>query len=232
MVPTWGCSTARTPRLAASSASRSRLVSSTHPAVVVEHRAGVVALGAGGRRQHQDARAGGVIALEQPFDLGHGVVGDDMEQQGGEPADGLQAVVVQDPAHGVGLGGQEPVGPELGGGQADLAHLGQHPVAGQLVAPAGHLAHPPGDGGAGDPGLGGRRFGWWSWAHLFHPYRSVQLQGRGTGFGDPAGLQRVGDRARRGSPPRDDLGEGLELGPVGGQEPVHEELRRAPRTGR
>jgi hypothetical protein len=58
-----------------------------HPAVV-EYRAGVVAVGAGDRGQHQDLGAGGAIALEQAFDLGQGVVGGDMEEQGGEPADG------------------------------------------------------------------------------------------------------------------------------------------------
>ena len=42
-----------------------------------------------------------------------------------------------------------------------------------------------------------------SCAHLFHPHRSVHVQGRGTGFGGPAGLEGVGDRAGRGAfPPR------------------------------
>jgi hypothetical protein len=130
-----------------------------HPAVVVEQRPGVIALGAGDRRQDQDARARGGVAVQEPVDLGHGVVGADVEEQGGEPADGLEVVLVQDSGHGVGLAGQEAVGAELGGGQADLAHLGQHPVGTELMAPAGHLAHAPGDGGAGDGGFDGRRLG-------------------------------------------------------------------------
>ena len=50
-----------------------------------------------------------------------------------------------------GVGGQEPVGAQLGGGQPHLLHLGEHPVGRQLVAPPRHLAHTPGDGGSGDP---------------------------------------------------------------------------------
>jgi hypothetical protein len=126
------------------------------PAVVVQLRAGVVALLAGDGRQHQHARPRGGVGRQEAVDLRHRVVAGHVQQQRGEPADRLEVVPVEDPGHGLGLAGQEPVGPELGGGQADLAHLGQHPVGLELVAPAGHLAHPPGDGGAGDllPGRG------------------------------------------------------------------------------
>jgi hypothetical protein len=51
-----------------------------------------------------------------------------VQQQRGEPADGLEVVLAEDPGHGLGLAGQEPVGPQLGGGEADLTHLGQDPV--------------------------------------------------------------------------------------------------------
>ena len=47
--------------------------------------------------------------------------------------------------------GQEAVRSELGGPQPHLAHLGEHPPGVELVAPAGHLADPPRDGGPGDP---------------------------------------------------------------------------------
>ena len=76
-----------------------------------------------------------------------------VQQQRGEPADGLQPVLREDGGHRVGLGGQEPVGSELGGEQPDLAHLGEDLVGAELVAPAGHLADAPGDRRAGDPEL-------------------------------------------------------------------------------
>ena len=54
------------------------------------------------------------------------------------------------PAIAAGSLGKKPSRSELGGQQADLAHLLEHPVRTQLVAPAGHLAHTPGDWRAGD----------------------------------------------------------------------------------
>jgi hypothetical protein len=46
---------------------------------------------------------------------------------------------------------EKAVRAELRGGQAQGVHLVEHPVAGHLVAPSGHLADAPGDGGCGDP---------------------------------------------------------------------------------
>ncbi len=41
-------------------------------------------------------------------------------------------------------------GAEFGLGEAQAAHLGEHPVGRQLVTPARYLANAPGDGGGGD----------------------------------------------------------------------------------
>ena len=68
----------------------------------------------------------------------------------GEPADRGEVPGGEELRHDGRVGGQEAVRAELGRGQADVGHLGQHPVGSQLVAPAGHLAHPPGDRRAGD----------------------------------------------------------------------------------
>ena len=45
----------------------------------------------------------------------------------------------------VGIGRQEALGPQFRRGQPDVAHLGEHAVRGELVAPARHLAHTPRD---------------------------------------------------------------------------------------
>ena len=51
----------------------------------------------------------------------------------------------------VGVGRQPADGAELGGAEAEAAHLVEHPIDGKLQAPAGHLADTPGDRSAGDP---------------------------------------------------------------------------------
>jgi hypothetical protein len=52
---------------------------------------------------------------------------------------------------------------------------------------------------------------------------------QGAGLGDPARLDGVGHRARRGAPAGHDLGERGEFGAVGVGEAVHEEVVRRPR---
>ena len=130
---------------------RLEVVQQRLPALVVELGAAVVSVLAADRRQHQRRGVGRDVALEDPLDLGHRVVARHVQQQRGESADGLQAVLGEDGGHRVRLGRQEAVRPELGGEQPDLAHLGEDLVGPELVTPAGHLADAPRDRGAGDP---------------------------------------------------------------------------------
>ena len=48
----------------------------------------------------------------------------------GEAADGGQLVGGEHPGHLVGVGGEEALRAELGGGEPDVAHLGEHPAPG------------------------------------------------------------------------------------------------------
>ena len=82
---------------------------------------------------------------------GQRVVARVVEDDGDELADGVQAVCRECPGLVSGSVGQEAVRSELRCGQADLAHLGEHGRRVQLVSPVPDLAHPPGDGSAGDP---------------------------------------------------------------------------------
>src|SRR4051794_28320167 len=78
-----------------------------------------------------------------------------MHQDGGEAADRGQVVGVEHLGHLLRVGREEPVRAELGRGEADVVHLGEHPFRGELVAPVRDLADTPGDGRTGDPVLGG-----------------------------------------------------------------------------
>ena len=86
----------------------------------------------------------------QPVELDHRVDVGAVQDERGEAADGVQVVVREGAGELVGVGRQEAVRAELGGGEADLVHLAEHLVGGQLVAPAGDLADTPADGCAGD----------------------------------------------------------------------------------
>ncbi len=135
------------------------------PLHVVQDGAGVVAVGAGGGSEHDDAGAGGEARVDEGVDLREGVVARVVQDDRQEPADGLETVALQEGCLGRRILGQEAVGAELGGGEAERAHLGQDAIGGHLVAPAGHLAHAPRDGGSGDAegvlalGFTGRRHG-------------------------------------------------------------------------
>jgi hypothetical protein len=75
-------------------------------------------------------RAGGGIPLEYLDHIPQRVVIGAVEQQRGEPADRLQPVSGQHVGHRLRLGGKEALGPELGGGQANLPHLGKDTIRG------------------------------------------------------------------------------------------------------
>ena len=64
-----------------------------------------------------------------------------------ETTDGVSWCAASTRAIAAGSAGRKPVRAELGRGEPDLVHLAEHPLRGELVAPAGHLADPPGDGG-------------------------------------------------------------------------------------
>ena len=158
MVPTWGCRVASRPCSAAASEIRSRLASRVAHCASSSTGPLVVALRAGGGGDDDRRRLRGGERLHGQHDLRQGVGRGVVQHHGHELADGAQ------PGGGerarLGLGGvrEEPVGAELGGREADLAHLLQHQVRAELVAPARHLAHAPGDRRAGDPvAQGGRR---------------------------------------------------------------------------
>ena len=78
---------------------------------------------------------------------------------------------------------------ELGGGQPEARHLGEHAVGRQLPAPAGHLADAPGDRGPGQAAHGRRA------AHLTRhlPLRSSRI--------DSPCLERAKKLARSNAPP-------------------------------
>ena len=125
------------------------------PAVVVEGGPGVVPVEAGGRGQDEGMCVAGGVPVEDAFDIGRWVVAGDMQEDRREAADRSEVVAVEDGRHPVRVGGQEPVGAEFGGGQSEVAHLGEDPSRAELVAPAGDFADAPGDGCAGDPVVGG-----------------------------------------------------------------------------
>ncbi len=115
------------------------------PPLLVQGGAGVIAGEAAVGGEHQRARAGGRIPLEYLDHIPQRVVIGAVEQQRGEPTDRMQLVPGQHVGHRFRLGGKEALGSELGGHQADLAHLGEDTIRRKLVAPAGHLTDAPGN---------------------------------------------------------------------------------------
>ena len=102
------------------------------------------------RRARRSRRAPATSAVHRPLDLGEGVVAGSWSTTGTNCPTALSPWAARRSALACGVGGEEAVGTELGGGQADLAHLGQDDARRRLAAPAGHLAHAPRDGGTGD----------------------------------------------------------------------------------
>ena len=74
-----------------------------------------------------------------------------VQDDGDELADRGQAVLRERVRLGLRVVRQEAVGAELGRRDAELTHLRQHGLRLVLPPPADDLAHPPRDGGGGDP---------------------------------------------------------------------------------
>ncbi len=123
------------------------------PALVVEVRTRVVARETRVGREDHDVGSRGHEARKQPVQLDHRVDLGLVQDEGREASDRGEVVCSQGRGEGGRVSGQEPVRAELGGGQADLAHLGEHLLSGQLVPPTRDLADPPADGCSGDAGV-------------------------------------------------------------------------------
>ncbi len=150
-VPTWGCSACCRPCSWHSSSSSSsipkrwshsaseRVRRGAHPASTTTAVTNIVARAAAKRRATARGLGEGGVASpavvehewHEPADQGHPGVG----QRG----DQLLVAV-----------GQEAGGAELGGGDAEAAHLVEHAAGRQHHAPARHLAHAPRDRGPAD----------------------------------------------------------------------------------
>ena len=157
------------PVLGREAAIRSRLSSSSAPAVGVQLRAAVVAVEARHRREHQDLGAGRVVAGEDAVDLGERVVIGPVHQHRGEAADGGQLVRVRAPRPSAAgrRAGTRPGRVRWPTGRPPASR--RAPARGVSWWPQfGHLADAPGDGGAGDPARAGWRWGnpraGWRWS--------------------------------------------------------------------
>ena len=89
---------------------------------------------------------------------------------GAKVPDTAQPKRIQQGTELVGIGRQEACRPQFGCGQAGVTHLGEYALRGELIAPPGHLAHPPGDRRAGE------LQGFHSDPHILDPYRDTALQ--------------------------------------------------------
>ena len=98
------------------------------PLHVVEDRAGVVPLGAGGGREHDDPGVGGETGVDERVDLVQRVVVVVVQDDGEEAAHGLQAVAVEEGRLRGRLAGEEALGAELRGRQPEGPHVGEDPV--------------------------------------------------------------------------------------------------------
>ncbi len=121
------------------------------PLAVVEPHAPVVAVLAADGGQHHGPRTDGRVGVEQRREEGQQLVaGAVVQQQRDEAADRGKGVGAEQAGGPARVVRQEAGGPELAGGEAERAHLAEHPVRAELVAPARHLADAPRDRRAGD----------------------------------------------------------------------------------
>ena len=146
------------------------------PPGLVELGALVVPLRAGGGGE-DDGRG---LRRDEPghrrLDDGKGVDRRVVEDDRHELTDRGQAVLCEGVRLALRRVGEEAVGTELGGRDPELPHLPEHGGRLVLPAPAGHLAHPPRDGGGGDA-LGERR----ALGGLLGHGRSPSISERATG---------------------------------------------------
>ena len=115
------------------------------PLGVVERRPRVVSIRACRGRQHEYIGPRCDQRVERTRDVGQRVVVGVMEYHGHEDADTSQAVRSELRGQLFGVGRQEAVGTQFGGGQPDFPHLGEHSIGVELMPPARYLAHSPGD---------------------------------------------------------------------------------------
>ena len=118
------------------------------PTLLVQDGAGVVAFPARVGGQDEELSPGSLERVELLVDHGDRVevrVVHDREEEG---ANRLEPVLADDLRALGGVDGQPALGAELGGGQTDLLHLGEHALGAHLVAPVRDLTYAPTDGGS------------------------------------------------------------------------------------
>jgi hypothetical protein len=95
------------------------------------------------KHQHTDTRRSelGSDPGQRPLRIGVRIVQNDRD----EPADHPQPIPIEKCGSLVGTGRQESGRAQLGRGQAERSHFGQHPMDGHLMAPARDLADSPRD---------------------------------------------------------------------------------------
>ena len=198
------------------------------PALLVELGAAVVAVLAADRGQHQGRGVRRDVALEDPLHLGNGVVVGHVQQQRGEPADGLQ-----------------PVLREHGGHRVGLRPAGSRPVRARWRAARPRASRRgPCRGRAGDPSRAPRRRPRRSAPRqsvlgLGHEIRTSSMRTGRCSFWDRSHASAIQSASSpsatvqgEGRCPVDDLEERLELRAERRLEAVHEEPVRLPRRER
>jgi hypothetical protein len=102
------------------------------------------------RRENDDVRAAGRQRSYRRLGLGQVQRRIDVHDDRQESADQAQPEALQSPAHRRRVVAEVAGRAELGGAEAELAHLGQDAIGGHLMAPVGRLADTPRDRRTGD----------------------------------------------------------------------------------
>ncbi len=98
------------------------------PLPVIERRSCVVSVGAGGRGQHEHICFTCHQCVERGGDIGQRVVVGVVQNHRGELADTAEVERVKQRCQLRRVRRQKALGPQLCGGQPDVAHLGEHPL--------------------------------------------------------------------------------------------------------